>query len=309
MKELLSKESRAYLMGIGILLIIAFHFCYYSALLDKFPGFLFGKGYVGVDLFFFLSAYGLCHSYEANSLGRFYLNRARRLFPMYFLFLAVVLFFFGRHYSDPDWLLFLFQATGIAAFRQVDVEWFIPALICVYALFPLLFLATRAIYGRFKYLLIPLVLALALLSPALEKFLFPAFAYRFGIIITGIATYFAVRDSDDGFLAALYSSSAAFAVLFRLSPQLSASLILPLLLLGCSRLGSVRPPLKACISFVGKHSLEIYLAQNIALNHYFLGNDGPYVTKCLLSLAIIAGGAVVLHFFQKCFYKLLERGR
>lgn len=65
---------RSALMGVAILWIMFYH----SAL--NLP--ILNNGYLGVDIFFFLSAIGLCYSFEKNSDYRFFTgNVFSVLFP------------------------------------------------------------------------------------------------------------------------------------------------------------------------------------------------------------------------------------
>lgn len=302
------EKNRAWLMGLSILWIIAFHYCYYSALLpNPVLGFLFGKGYLGVDVFMFLSAYGLCFSLEKNTIGHYYARRAKRLFPMYIFFLAVVLAFFSKNYQDNPLWLFLFQATGVAAFRHVDVEWFVPSLICLYVSFPLVYKAVRWVYDKYPYAIIAIVFVLNLVAEPLGKVMMPAFPMRFGIIILGITAYLGIKASDTQKLWVVFTVSALLVAAFRFSEQMTGSMLIPLILLALSSSGVTSMPLSRPISFIGKHSLEIYLAQNLALNHYFLHNEGPFITKCLVSLAIIVFASMIFHWFHKGTWLLFDK--
>ena len=310
MLKLVDKNSRAFLMGISILWIIAFHYCYYSALLSNSAlKFLFGRGYLGVDIFMFLSAYGLCHSYVRNGALKFYGRRAQRIFPMYLVFLLVVLTIYGSNYEDSPWLLFFYQITGLAVFRQVDVEWFIPALICLYVTFPLIFKGVKFIYGKAPLAIPVIVIGLSLAATPLSKVMLAGFPQRFGIIIVGVATYMALEDSNEKYLWLLYSSIAMAAVIFSFSEALTGSMLIPLILLGLSSIRIGHSPFFKQISFAGKHSLEIYLAQSLALNHYFLHDNGPFVTKCLISLAIIVIAAFVFYLLHDGTWKLVAQMR
>lgn len=307
MERLLGKENRAYLMGMSILWIVAFHYCFYGDLLSSgFFKLLFSRGYVGVDIFLFLSAYGLCFSFERNGIGRFYLNRLKRLFPMYVLFVAVAVYFFHQYYSDSAVKLAVFQCSGLASFRMVDFEWFIPALIVLYALFPLLYKGVRWLYDHCKWILPVLILAVALLVPVISKVVFPIFAYRFPIFILGIVAFLAMQNDDGKYLLAVFVTCAIFAVVTKVSEGLMLSLLVPLVLWGLGGI-EMKFPFEKPICFVGKHSLEIYLAQSLALNQYYLYSDAPFVLKCLIALVIIVVGSFVLYYFQKGFYSILSR--
>lgn len=76
---------RTELMGEAMLLVLVYHvFCWVYN-----PVGSFNIGYVGVDVFLFLSGLGLAESYARHSLSAFYCNRFVRLYPVYAL--AVVL--------------------------------------------------------------------------------------------------------------------------------------------------------------------------------------------------------------------------
>lgn len=308
MLSILSKENRLYLMGFSIIWIIAYHFAFYSNLLPiGIVDFFLGKGYLGVDIFLLVSSFGLCHSLNKNRLRTFYRNRLRRIFPMYLLFLAILLLFFGKYYSDPGWKLFLFQITGISSFRHVDVEWYIPALICIYITFPALYKGIEFLFRKSRAGLVVLILAIEALCPVFEEFVFPAFAQRFAIIIVGIVAYLAVsHDNDQRFLWILFTSSALFAFIFNGSPQQVGSMLLPLVVLGLSNIDNIHLPLKGFFSFCGKHSLELYLAQSLALNQFFLHSEIDFKVKVLISLSIIVALATLFYYFQRLCLKFVK---
>lgn len=306
MSDLFGKH-RTYLMGFSILWIIVFHFCFYGNLFHvRFFDMIFSRGYVGVDIFLFLSAYGLCFSYERNGIKRFYMNRLRRLFPMYILFVVVAVYFFHQYYSDSAVKLAVFQCTGLASFRMVDFEWFIPALIVLYAAFPLMYKGVRWLYEHCRWALPVVILAVALLVPVISKVVFPIFAYRFPIFILGIVAFLALQRDDEKYLLAVFVFCAAFAIVAKLSESLMLSLLVPLVLWGLGEI-DLKFPFEKPICFVGKHSLEIYLAQSLALNQYYLYSDAPFVLKCFIALAIIVAGSFVLYYCQKGFYSIFSR--
>lgn len=78
------------LRGVAICMVIAHHYVFY-----KYVSFLGPKwGWAGVDLFFVLSGFlitGILLKSEKNEegLGHFYMRRVLRLFPIYYLALAV----------------------------------------------------------------------------------------------------------------------------------------------------------------------------------------------------------------------------
>ena len=112
MKErVLSKGNRKWWMGFAILWIITFHLWHLEGGLKSyinidFFDFFFEKGYLGVDIFFFLSVYGCACSYSKNSLKRFYKNRFFRIFPIFPIYALVLSLLVSDFYHQPWWLLF-----------------------------------------------------------------------------------------------------------------------------------------------------------------------------------------------------------
>lgn len=95
MNNILGLKQRKAYMGIAILWIIGYHFYLtQEEFINNFVPlqilkFLFGKGFVGVDVFFLLSSFGLCHSLENNKLMVFYKRRFWRIVPLYIVFLVL----------------------------------------------------------------------------------------------------------------------------------------------------------------------------------------------------------------------------
>lgn len=74
--------------GIAILMVILYHLMSLDELQTKAIA-VFYPGFLGVDIFFLLSGYGLCFSYNKNPLNIFYSRRMKRIVPL-FIFLSVV---------------------------------------------------------------------------------------------------------------------------------------------------------------------------------------------------------------------------
>ena len=74
-------SNRSFLMGVAMIMVIVYHlFCWVYN-----PIGIFNIGYIGVDVFLFLSGLGLSYSYEKNSIVHFYKNRIKRIYPIYLL--------------------------------------------------------------------------------------------------------------------------------------------------------------------------------------------------------------------------------
>lgn len=89
-------EHRAILMAIAILTIVIYHFKCWVNGFPWYVGMVLQFGYIGVDLFFYLSGLGLGYSYERNNLKKFYENRVKRIIPSYLLYgIILILFMFS----------------------------------------------------------------------------------------------------------------------------------------------------------------------------------------------------------------------
>ena len=104
------KEIRYCLMGVAMIMIVLFHVSQTlnsDDVIGKLFNYVFGEGWVGVDLFFLLSTFGLCYSYNNNSLSHFYKRRIFRLIPLYPLALIIGIVGNNLDISHALWTFFL----------------------------------------------------------------------------------------------------------------------------------------------------------------------------------------------------------
>ena len=141
---LLSRISRyrTEIMGVAILWVMLFH-----ARIDV-PTALFlpvgvvkDVGYGAVDLFFFLSGFGLFNSWSSRgySASGFYKARLLRILPTYWI--AVALYYGIKFFSKGTFSIvdIASMATGLNFYLHNEkFFWFIPAIVLCYLLFPLL---------------------------------------------------------------------------------------------------------------------------------------------------------------------------
>lgn len=140
----LSKISRyrTEIMGVAIIWVMLFH-----ARIDV-PGALFlpvsvvkDIGYGAVDLFFFLSGFGLFYSWSSRgyTVREFYKARLLRLLPTYWI--VVVLYYGIEFFSKGTFSIvdIASMATGLNFYLHNEkFFWFIPAIVLCYLLFPLM---------------------------------------------------------------------------------------------------------------------------------------------------------------------------
>ncbi|SHH62201.1 acyltransferase family protein [Bradyrhizobium erythrophlei] len=160
--------------GLAVSLVVLFHF-----------GIL-PSGWIGVQIFFVLSGYLitsiLLRAKErplGEYLGRFYWRRSLRIFPLYFVFLAVAAIVYseaGKPRSfDVDWPYLLTYTTNFGRLRSTDVGptfvhlWSLAIEEQFYLLWPLLvYLLPLVTFKR-------IVVALLFLSPLARLGLYFAF--------------------------------------------------------------------------------------------------------------------------------------
>lgn len=133
-------NNRNYLMGIAMLLVILYHFtCWIGFRRLLLP---FNWGFIGVDIFLFLSAIGLGFSASKHTYTIFLRRRIIRIMPLY-IFAAIVdsiLFHFTHNetLSLWDWFCNITSLSyyGIGGYVR---DWYLSSLLLLYIAFPVLF--------------------------------------------------------------------------------------------------------------------------------------------------------------------------
>lgn len=152
-------------MGIAIILVIAYH----CVLRIPMPITPLHYGFIGVDIFMFLSGYGLCYAYEKWDIKTFYTRRLQRVYPL-FLFLAIVKYGFKYFFdavTNIKWGIVQFLSTiSTYSYYRPDtgifVDWYVSSIILLYLLFPVLygFISKTKIIGVSVILLLSAIFTL-----------------------------------------------------------------------------------------------------------------------------------------------------
>lgn len=145
-------KYRSALMGFSILWIYFYHYhgLQLGGIIGRIVDAFLSVGWIGVDIFLFLSAIGCCFSLSKDTdTFRFYKRRVLRIIPTWWFFLTFFLVIayvrqtvvpenisdFCLYYSGIGWWLNgLFETP-----RQVYYEWYVPTLLLFYTAVPLLF--------------------------------------------------------------------------------------------------------------------------------------------------------------------------
>lgn len=100
---------------------------------------LFGRGYIGVDIFLFLSAFGLCFSLKKHTLPQFYLRRLNRVYPL-FVISNIIKWIIDVHVRGLELNAWdtICDITGLTfiGVGGTHLLWFIPSLIILYIITP-----------------------------------------------------------------------------------------------------------------------------------------------------------------------------
>ena len=261
-----TKHDRPYLMGLSILAVVLFHLVSFTNTYRGTSITVFLNGYLGVDVFFVLSTFGLCFSFEKNSIATFYKHRIKRLFPLYLLFLLIVYFAFDPY--SPLWKIILFQCSGLSVIKALhtDVEWYTPSIICVYLLFPILYYCGKRLQHYNVWWHIVIVNAVAVLGHLLAPYISfgSNFVIRFPIIVSGVIIYFLYKNNRSKDVLIYISMLLLETIVLNESHFLS---MLVLLLVWLFKYIDLRPLYKY-ISYIGKYSFELYLAQTLSTFYY-----------------------------------------
>lgn len=271
-ERVFGKDNRAWLMGLAMIWIVLFHvwlWCEMSGIKTTWLIAMFDKGALGVDLFLLLSAFGLQASLERNIIGRFYLNRIKRLFPVYIFFLLTLFLTFERDCPLERILVqSICQVTGLSLFKYPDFfscgfcfDWFTPAIIFLYVAFPFIsgvikWLNKKGIIYEMVALVVCIVIGVWIREN--KHFPFGLLAVRLPIIIMGIMIYLHLKNRSGHQLLTLIVVAACLGLLSG-NEEMRISLLLPPLLTSFS-ITHFKFPLKKIVSLVGRNSYEVYLA-------------------------------------------------
>ena len=301
--DVFSKDSRPYLMGLAIIGVVMVHVSTQEVdhPLFKMISIIFCKGHLGVNIFFLLSAYGLCFSYNKYCLKKFYFNRITRIWPIYPV--ALIARYIIKDIPLQDSIeKFLYEVSGLFLFQvKRDFFWYMGVLTIFYLIFPLIY----EVFNKLRNYKITILLLLCILSHVLlmhdygNNDIYLITITRVPTIYLGFLTYFCVRDNE---LSKLYVSYGFCALLSLTQINEMTCLFLPAAMLIISN--SIKRPLEKPISFLGKHSLEIYLGHTFAVYH-ILSFPWSYPINLILFFLTAALYSYLLYLVQHLFIKYI----
>lgn len=221
-------------------------------------------GYVGVDIFLFLSGFGLTYSYKKNNLLSFYKHRLIRLYPLYLICVCVI-YFINDKWNLID-LFYNLLTIGFYIDNGINrFDWYVESLFTLYIIFPLFF-----IYSKLK--LFGVLLLLSVISIILYVIEMPwwydCFISRIPIFLLGIVCARFKLTLNKIIILTIIGIILFLPCFNFISKFLAASfLVLPIFLI-ISSIQGINKKYLDFISYFGKHSLEIYLANVLILYIY-----------------------------------------
>lgn len=311
--------QRASLMGLAMIAVFLTHAP--SQKLGFEPSGLLGLicsyGFWGVDVFFFLSAFGLCYSIKKNSLRVFYINRILRIIPAWIIVLfgvhVVGLFIDGRipslEFNYPHTISDLFGwYTGIGFYLNTcSYEWYVPTILLFYCIAPILF------YCSDKSIVLIWLFALILYVANHSCEILPhldIFFERLPVFILGFIFFrYFIRNQIIRFLLlnVAFIIVITCLVYFELcSTTILFGVLLPevLAVAGWALSQNMVNIIRTVLTFIGSVSLEFYLIHLYRRPQYLFSlfvNNGS--TQVVLAFITCLLGAYVLHIFVEFIVK------
>ena len=284
------------MMGIAMIAVIAYHgYCWIrpTAALNVFKW-----GFIGVDMFLLVSAFGLCYSWQKHSISKFYGNRVRRIFPLY-AFKQVAYALLGLICGSLTFLgalkKFVLGSTTLFYYYPGcnHDDWFIPALIVLYLAFPFLYKMVDVIKARgVMALTIGFLFAAYYVSPRIGWY-YDCLMSRIPAFLLGILIYRAVekREEFTAWDILLWFGVFVASVSFSTSRFFVATMVCPIVMLVAALALSI-PRVQLIFEFFGLRSFELFLGHafgfRMARSIGLVGVSCPIQGKgaCLFEIAI-----------------------
>jgi peptidoglycan/LPS O-acetylase OafA/YrhL len=234
-------------------------------------GFVAQYGFAGVEVFIFVSGFGLYHSLDKDgSLMHFYRKRLLRIFPTYYLLgISASLLIF--HDSLTEYL-FRYSTIGFWTGGLYE-EWYVPSIVALYLAAPLL--KKLVDWNRWATMgFAVLLLAAAWWFIDKETLLSRShffFIYRIPAFLLGMtcARWLKNGVSPKNFLVLLLAGLPCFALLYPHHHEVynykyfSILFLLPTFLVLMALFSKYVPRISSLTRRMGVASLEIYLIQTI----------------------------------------------
>jgi peptidoglycan/LPS O-acetylase OafA/YrhL len=290
--DLLTKK-RMQIFGFAIIWIFFRHTYFYNDFSFGYLQPIIQIGDMGVDLFLFLSGFGLFFSYPKYTLKEFYIKRTLRILPMFII--LMILFTIIENYNSVNNLVHSLISPVNWFILFACKYWFIADILLLYFLYPIIY------KGICKYpilLIVSTIILCLLMLYIIPKYLytipfagqFVVYAARFPIFIVG--SLFAKKID-------LFDKKWLLFILFLVSIPLL--IYLPKdyqrMAYGLTTLAIIRilpfvfdimpSAINKIFAFIGKISLEFYLVHIFLFSHNILEIINAKVNSEILTVLIV----------------------
>ena len=264
--------NRLYLMGWAILFVLLYHFfgCTRNIFGDL------NIGYVGVDIFLFLSGYGLTNSFRKNKWYVFYERRMKRLYPLYVL-LVVVLTILKKDNSMSHIIYNLSTLSFWVEGGGSRVDWYLQSLFALCLAFPLFYKISIRIWSPFIFFIIISLCLYKFKVFFIEHWWYACLLGRIPIFMLGIL--FCLLESYVRYLKYFCVGGAILflPVFLYVNPFIGISLLaLPIMCILLYIRKFLHKKIAEYLKFLGTITLELYISNLVVL---YLVNTYCHMTR------------------------------
>lgn len=318
-------DNRTALFGIAIISILLFHLNMLIGnpsadmnLAMRAMSFVLDMGNLGVDIFIFLSGFGLYYSLSKdNRTSVFYKKRAARILPVYWIGVLIhsfVMYLITDNVDIPGFLQRLFMIEFFT--KQITTLWYVPFILILYLIYPLIFRFADSVKRKTVLLIIVVVVCAGLhFVPGLEHTTYDMAKDRIPLFILGTLVGQLSSENRENRLIPIKPkgiAAAAVAYLFlldvlilyieniHLKPyDLLYIIYMPLclsfliLVIWCLKAVNYKAG-KAVLTKLGEVSFELYIAHMLTYDIISQYKDFNKAAVVLIFLISTAAGTIIL---------------
>lgn len=303
-------SDRILILGIAMFSIMLFHNDYITSI--PYIGFILKKtGYLGVDIFLFISGFGIAHSLSKNSLTQYYFNRFIRIIPACIIAGGCILL--------ADQYLHVEKSKAPTIIKMLSFQkWYIQAILVYYMLAP--YIKRQTIKYGVKFILCVTIvsLILSIFIPNVGFIKSSWILNRFPIFCIGI--YIGLFDFPKPSRKAKIFQSICLAVSLALLIFVDDQIVLghiALVVWGISIplvtaiLGNIFRKINKSSFFyyvltaLGTFSLEIYLVHEYI--YWYSYTVSNWILSLFLTLTLIFGSVYLLYLSSKYVSTIIKK--
>lgn len=259
-------------MGCAILFVLLYHFfgCTRNILGDL------NIGYVGVDIFLFLSGYGLTKSFQKNKCHVFYERRLKRLYPLYVV-LVVVFTFLKKDDSISHIIYNLSTLSFFVNNGDSRVDWYLQSLFILCLSFPVFYKLAMRRWSFFACFIIISLCLFKFKNFLIEHWWYACLLGRIPIFILGIQFYLSESYARNLKYYNIGGVTLFLPIFIYVNPFIGISLLaLPIICILLYIRKYLCEQIAEYLNFLGTITLEMYISNLVVL---YLVNTYFHMTK------------------------------